>query len=245
MKLRNLIFILFMSVLFLFTVVPAQAVTFGFYNITGNNADDAAIGEAQLFVDVTDPSGEENLLATQALFTFRNIGPDDSSICDVYFDDGTLLGIASIDNSSLGVSFSQDADPGNLPGGNTVSPVFETSTEPFFAMPLSADSDPRVQPNGVNPEEYLGILFDLQSDGTFADVLTELQDATLRIGIHVQGFALIEGEEEEGSESFINTDEEGFIPPHSVPEPATMVLLASGILRIAVSGKKRLKKRNG
>ncbi len=38
MKLRNLIFILLMSVLFLFTVVPDQALTLGFDNITNNNA---------------------------------------------------------------------------------------------------------------------------------------------------------------------------------------------------------------
>ena len=169
--------------------IPAQAddpVMLGFVNITNNNPGDAAIGEAQLFVEVSDPGGD------QVLFTFYNVGTEDSSIADVYFDDGSLLGIASIDDSHPGVSFSQGANPADLPGGNGISPPFEV-TEGF-----SADSDPPAQPNGVNPGEWLGILFDLQDGKTFADVLDDLATGALRIGIHVQGFA------SGGSESFIN-----------------------------------------
>ena len=70
----------------------ANAALYSFYNITNNDAGDAAIGEAQLSVDVTDNGGN------QVLFTFLNSGPEASSITDVYFDDnsGQLLSIASI-----------------------------------------------------------------------------------------------------------------------------------------------------
>ena len=186
----------------------AADMTLGFFNITNNVAGNALIGEQQLFVDVSDPGGG------QVLFTFRNEGPAASSITDVYFDDGSLLGIAAIDNSDPGVEFSQWATPPNLPGGNGMVPKFQTTAG------FSADSDPPVQPNGVNPGEDLGILFDLKKHpaATFADVIDELTSGALRIGIHVQGFG------GGGSESFVN------VP---VPVPGALVLGAMGLGLVA------------
>ncbi len=201
---KRLLILPLIATILLWTVMPAHAVTFGFENITGNSFADAAIGESQLFVDVTDPGGG------QVLFAFSNTGSAASSITQVYFDDGSLWGIASIDNSDPGVSFSQLASPPNLPGANNATPPFVTTTG------FSAGSDPPVQPNGVNPGEWLGVLFNLQTSSTFADTIADLNDRDLRIGIHVQGFA------SGGSESFVNT-------PASVPEPATFMLLGSGL----------------
>ena len=200
---------------FLLSVVvafsQAQAATFGFGCITNTSSANCTTGESQLFVDVTDVG------SNQVLFTFTNTGPNDSSIADVYFDDGTLLGIALIDNSSAGVSFSQDASPGNLPGGNMVG---FTTTAGFLA-----DSDAPVQPNGVNQGEYLGITFDLQSGVTYADTINALQLGTdLRIGIHVQGFS------DGGSESFVNT---------VVPVPAAVWLFGSGLIGLVGFARRR------
>src|SRR5262245_23051793 len=72
---------------------PARAVSYGFGCITNSIAGDCAIGEAQMTVDVTDPGGN------QIAFTFKNAGPAASSITDVYWDDGSLLGIAFITNT--------------------------------------------------------------------------------------------------------------------------------------------------
>jgi hypothetical protein len=183
------------------------APTYSFVNITNNNTGDAAIGEAQLFVELFD-------LAPQVGFVFANAGPQPSSITDIYFDDGSLLGIAAIDDTDPGVQFSQDADPSELPGGNTVIPPFVTTAG------FSADSDPSVQPNGVNPGEYVGITFDLQTGGTFASVIAELASGELRIGIHVQGFS------SGGSESFINN---GIVDGNGViPAPGALVLCSIG-----------------
>jgi hypothetical protein len=102
----------------LWMAAAASATTLSFGTcVSGTNATDCATGSAQFSVTVTS-SG-----ANRVDFTFTNSGPLAASITDIYFDDGTLLGIASITNGS-GVSFSQGATPGNLPAGNNASPPF-------------------------------------------------------------------------------------------------------------------------
>ena len=81
--------------------------TYSFFNITNNDPVNAAIGEEQLSVELEDAG------SNQILFTFTNIGSEDSSITDVYFDDGSLECMASIDDSLAGVEFSQYATPKN------------------------------------------------------------------------------------------------------------------------------------
>lgn len=191
----------------------ASAITYSFFNITNNNADDVATA-GQYLVDVT-------AAGAQVQFIFTNSGPAASSIADIYFDDGSLLGIANIINGP-GVSFSQGASPANLPGGNAIFPQFETT------VGFLADSDSPVQPNGVNPGEFVKIVFDLKGGQSFADVLDELSNRDLRIGIHVQGFA------GDGSESFINNG--------IVPIPPTALLLGSGLLGLGLLGWRRKKK---
>jgi len=179
----------------LLVISPAGAafsVELGFTNITNNNPTDAANGEAQLAVEAVCPvNGNTN----QVSFTFTNTGTAAMSITDVYFEDGTLLGIASITDGT-GVDFEQNASPGDLPGGNNATPPFSATAG------FTADSEPPTQPNGVNPGETLTIVFDLQAGLDCDDVLSALNlggaDGGLRIGIHVQGFA------GGGSESFVN-----------------------------------------
>ena len=76
----------------LLTASTVFATTFSFQNITNNNATNAATGESQLFVNVTDAG--PNLVS----FYFGNIGPLASSITDIYFDSGPLLSISQINN---------------------------------------------------------------------------------------------------------------------------------------------------
>lgn len=179
---------------------------------------DGLIGESQMFVEILD-------LAGQVEFVFSNIGPEPSSITDVYFDDGTLLGIASIDNTLGLVEFSQYATPPELPGGNNLAPPFVTTTG------FSADSNPPAQPLGVNPGETLGITFDLKAGGVFDDVVGELASGALRIGIHVQGYA------SGGSESFINDGI--FDPGGEVPAPGALILGGIGAGLVSWLRKRR------
>jgi hypothetical protein len=195
---------------------PARGLTLGFGCITSRLASDCAVGEAQLTVDVSEP------LAGVIRFQLANAGPARSSITDVYFQNGPLRTLSVILDTAGSVEFSQFASPPELPGGHALSPPFVTSRG------FSADSDGPVQAMGVNPGESLGILFPLQAGKGFADVLSALGDQSLRIGIHVQGFA------SGGSESFVN------LAPRlgTVPEPGGLGGLALLALAARQGGRR-------
>lgn len=181
--------------------------TYGFYNITHNSAADALIGEAQLSVQVSD-------YGTGGVgFKFMNAGPADCVITEIYLQNGSLLEFISIDESLLGVDYQEDevgsASPGNLPGGRSMGPQFIAS-QGFSIKPI--DPAPYW---GVEPGEWVEIMYSLQSGTTYANIIDELNNADLRVGIHVQAYA------DGGSESFVN-----------VPEMATMSLLGLGGLAL-------------
>ncbi|MFT4558430.1 MAG: hypothetical protein ACI93T_000051 [Porticoccaceae bacterium] len=197
------------------------SVTYSFTGVTSNNSTNIAIGESQLSLTVSDAGGGF------VSFEFNNSGPEASSIADVYFDNSVDPGlfdttISSIDNSDAGVSFTELASPGNLPGGNLIG---------FNATGgLTADADAPVSLNGVNPGESLGVTLELTSGQTFSDVTSALADSSLRVGIHVQAFA------DGGSESFVNGG--GGSPP-AVPEPTSMAIFGIGLAGFAAHRRKR------
>jgi hypothetical protein len=136
-------------------------------------------------------------------FTFHNASSIASSIARIYFDDGSLLGIAQI-LEGPGTAFSENPKPSNLPAAEMLTPPFEAVKE------FGIGADPPPSSDGANPGEWVTIRFDLKTSGSYQSVLDELGDGTLRVGLHIIGLP-------SGSESAVN-----------VPEPVTMCLLGLG-----------------
>lgn len=189
--------------------------TLGFDRITSNASQNI---ESQLSVEVSPVAGQPD----QAAFKFVNAaGGVNSFISEVYFDDGILSNIASMTDSGGGVAFVENVynaqsekwsiKPADLPGGNTITPPFE-ATQMFTTQS-------QTNPLGVNPGEWLTLVFNLDTGTSYADVVDNLLDGDLRIGLHVQGIAGVT------SDAFVNT----------VPLPASLLL---GVFAVGLAGRK-------
>jgi hypothetical protein len=74
-----------------------------------------------------------------------------------------------------------------------------------------------VQPNGINPGEWLRFTF----LGDLASTIADIYSGDLRVGLHVQGFA------GGGSDSFVT------------PEPGTLAVLGFSLVALAGLTRRR------
>jgi hypothetical protein len=209
-------------------VGQAEASTLSFSCISSNVANDCSIGQSQFSVDL-------NSTVKGVSFTFKNNAIFASSITEVYFDaaKSSLSGAGkptlSDSDGATGkaVVFALEANPDDLPGGKSIKPKFSTSNDDIFSAGSDAGKGGQMA-HGVNAaSEWLNMDYSINSGKTFSDVLAELGNGKLRIGIHVTGF------DDGKSASFVNNPLSQFAPiPQvaSVPVPAATWLLGSGLL---------------
>jgi len=194
------------AIVIMFLVFPPCSLqatyVFPFHIFTSDGAyhDDPGMN---MYVVVSDGTGKVD-------FTFYNTSTIDSSLARIYFDDGSLLGISTVENSQ-GTNFSEVfPGPGNLPSGEMLDPDFVADRE----FTIGAVQPP--PENGVNPpDEWVKIHFNLVPGGTLEGVVSELYSGELRVGIHIISLP------DSSSESAI-----------LVPEPATIMLLGLGALAL-------------
>jgi hypothetical protein len=193
---------------------PAMAYTIGFEGLTETSAINTEIGETQFFMDLVELEGPFTM------FSFRNAGPAASAIKNIYFEDdgGYLVLISAIDNLP-GVHFSRRTMPRELPGGELIA--FEKD---YGAGTRRAVERGEPEAPGIDPGEQLDVIFQLEKDVLFGDLIDGLHDNGLRIGIHVDGFAA------GGEESFVAAP---------MPEPSAVILFAAGLGTTALALRRR------
>lgn len=244
MKLRSTITCLLASVLFLFTVVPAQAVPIWGSAATGTELNDSR----------TSPVAE-GLQATEGWddggFT---IAWDIHSFMDGYNERWKYIytittDTAQNDISNLILEVTNDGNPFNTYLGT------DTKIEGPKLWDVPSSGSP------LMPNSIYGVKFDFGGESISGVKYTMITDRAPVYGVFyakdgnnpyvVAWSNALSTSQYWNNESlteidFIVRPDGGGWPPHSVPEPATMLLLCSGLIGIAaVSGKKRFKRRNG
>ena len=191
--------------------VTANAATFTFDNIAGGDTFGDGLN-GFLSMDVTD-SGNG------VLFKFNNaIGntATNSFIGTVYIDGSTTLLLNSIAvnyaNVGVDVDFSGGTGNGNLSQSANLATAFTTDYD--FTKKGGAS-------NGVNKGESLGVLF---AGANFNNVISAINDGSLRVGYHLQGLP------NDKSDSYVNSRTTGTTPT-PVPVPGFLVgVMAAGAL---------------
>jgi len=217
------------SVVLVANALPAAAVSFGFTNISNNQASN--LNPASNFkVDVTEVAGKVQ-------FLFTNFGLATATIADIYFGKSntfaSYLNISPVgitNNGTAaggGVAFEQGATPNNPGGGITWNAAFASDPQNSGYQKGGVDS---------NVGESVAFNFDYAAGSNFDNVLSGLNSGNLTLALHGTSIGGSDG----GSDWFSNNST---ITTKDIPEPFTM-LGTAGALGFGALFKRQQNKRS-
>ncbi|MBL9032962.1 MAG: hypothetical protein JNM80_14795 [Phycisphaerae bacterium] len=160
-------------------------------------------------------------------FRFTNTAVIYCSISEIYYDNRNSAPLSSLMTplNQFGATFTGGgANPGNLPGGQNLSPAF-SATAVFSA---DAQGNPA---NGLDTAaDWLEMDFVLGAGKTFNSVVDAIANGDLRIGLHVRAIGT-SGD----SDSFVNGN-----PPNVIPLPPAALAGLAGLAGVAVLRRRRV-----
>ena len=161
---------------------PASGIRLGFKTVSGNADHGEIICDSNFFMDVTD------IRDRRIMITFHNRSQLPCTISDIYFVDAEVFTI-SIQNvrnhhSTLAPECSVDLTTAQ----RQVAPEpYHNSSTYQVARQNTDDNDG--MPDGIQPNESLGIVFDLQAGVTLADIIGALSNGILNVSLKLLGVA--------------------------------------------------------
>jgi hypothetical protein len=206
------------------TMGHATPIDVDFYRISSNSTSNIASQLDLKIYDSVDALATYSITLTekQFLFAFTNNIGIASNVAEIYIDNGPITAFNAVYNN-LGTTLTNftvgAVTPGNLPGGNTLTPNFIADTM------FSADSENGSGKGIDQATDVLGIVYTVPTG--LSAIESQLLSGDLRIGMHVRS----QGTDGQ-SDAYVNVNR---VP---VPEPTTMLLLGLGLVGLAGARRK-------
>ena len=161
---------------------PVSGIRLCFKPISENGSESECLADANFYMDIID------IHERRIMLTFHNQAPVPCAISNIYFEDGDTFSISVQSVRGVGPAMTQacaiDTDRGSQ---QAVPALYHESCTRQAADCNPEDTDS--MQDGIKPNESLGIVFDLQTGVTLADIVSALSKGMLNISLKLPGIA--------------------------------------------------------